>query len=258
MTSLTFPRRQQGFTLLELALVLVVLGGMAMIAMQYRNYSLNEDDATARAYQDQVAAALYRYAERHYRLPCADTNGNGLEGGGGGCGQGQITDMVGGVPFLTLGMSNSQGLSEADRQRYVYGVFRDGTTDTDLSTLAERTGDTSGAEGYLSVDDLRYALRSLGDRALDTNRIHVTGDDQQAGAANCSSNPIANLAFFVAYAGTRDADADGSPFDGQNSELNWPTGGAFCVSGPQTGQGAQYDDTVIVVSFAELLGYLSQ
>lgn len=62
MTSLTFPRRQQGFTLLELALVLVVLGGMAMIAMQYRNYSLNQGDATARAYQDQIAAAFYRYA----------------------------------------------------------------------------------------------------------------------------------------------------------------------------------------------------
>ncbi|MBA1264283.1 type II secretion system protein [Stutzerimonas sp. NM35] len=259
MTDRAFPHRQQGFSLLELALVIVVMGGVLLVAMHYRAQTLSQDDAIAKGYHDQIAAALYRYAERHYRLPCADTSGNGLEGGSDGiCTPGMITHMVGGVPFLTLGMNEAQGFSEAVRQRYIYGVFRDTTPDTDLATLAERTGDAPGTSGYLSLDDLRFALRSLGTRAFDAARIHVTGDEQQAGAADCGANPVANLAFFVAYAGARDADGDGNSFDGVNKNFNWPSGGGLCVSGPLTGQGKQYDDATIAVGFAELLGYLTQ
>ncbi|MCP1317994.1 prepilin-type N-terminal cleavage/methylation domain-containing protein [Halomonas sp. 707B3] len=259
MTVDAYPLRQRGFTLLELALVLALLGGMALVAMHYRPNALSQDDAIAQGYHDQIAAALYRYAERHYRLPCADTNGDGFEGGsGGGCGQGEITHMAGGVPFLTLGMSEAQGLSKAVRERFVYGVFRDNTADTDLAALAERTGDPPGSAGYLSLDDLRYALHSLGQQDFDNEHIYVTGDEQQAGAADCSGNPITNLAFFVAYAGTRDADRNEQPFDGENSSLRWPSGSGLCVSGPLTAQGEQYDDAVIAVGFAELLGYLSQ
>lgn len=245
---------QRGFTLLELMLVLVMLGGMAMVAMQYRAYTLNQDDAIAQGYHDQIAAALYRYAARHYRLPCADTNGDGFEGNGGDCGLAS-SNVVGGVPFLTLGMNEAQGFNKADRERFVYGVFRD--FDADLARLEERTGDESGSAGYLSLDDLRYALHSLGQRDFDNEHIYVTGDDQQAGKADCESNFVANLAFFVAYAGTSDADGYRGPFDGENSHLRPPFSGR-CVSGPLTKQGEQYDDAVIAVGFAELLGYLSQ
>lgn len=251
--------RQQGFTLLELALVLLLMGGMALIVISYQRYSLKQQDAAAQGYQDQIAAALYRYANRHYRLPCADTNGNGHEAGSSGqCQQGKTAHMVGGVPFLTLGMTAAQELNQAARQRYVYGVFRDDTPDTDLTALVERTDDSLGDSGYLSRDDLRYALRQLGQRSLDTSRIYVTGDNQQAGTADCNGNPIANLAFFVAYAGTRDGNGNGQMFDGENASLSWPSSSGLCVSGPLTGQEKRYDDTVIAVGFAELLGYLSR
>ena len=192
--------RQQGFSLLELALVLALVGGMALIVMQYRGQALSQDKSIAQGYQDQIAAALFQYALRHYRLPCADTNGNGFEGGSdGACGQGSTNHMVGGVPFQTLNMPETQGLSEAVRQRYVYGVFRDNSTAGDLSTLTERTGDALGTSGYLSLNDLRYA-----------------------------------------------------------SDLKWPAGGGLCVSGPLTTQDEQYDDAIVAVGFAELLGYLTQ
>lgn len=257
MSKRAFSHRQQGFSLLELGMVIAIMGCVLLVVMHFRAQTLSQDDVVARGYQDEIAAAIYRYAERHYRLPCADTTGNGFEGDDGSCTSG-ATQMVGGVPFLTLGMSEAQGFSEAVRQRYIYGVFRDTSPEADLATLAERTGDTPGTSGYLSLDDLRFALRSLGGRAFDSARIHVTGDDKQAGAADCGTNPVANLAFFVAYAGASDADGDGKSFDGENKNFNWPSGGGLCVAGPLTEQGNEYDDATIAVGFAELLGYLTQ
>lgn len=253
------PSASAGFSLLEMAFVLAVLGGLILTAMHYRAPLTGTSDTVALGYQDQITAALFRYARRHHRLPCADTNGNGFEGGASGtCNPGEAAHMVGAVPFRTLALSDPQGITEQIRQRYVYGVFRDNSTATDLASLAERTGDLPGDSAYRSLDDLRYALRSLASRSLDASRIHVTGDGQQAGAADCSGNRIANLAFFVVYAGTRDADGDGNWLDGQNSNLGWPTGSGLCVSGPLTAEDEQYDDATVAVGFAELLGYLTQ
>jgi len=249
--------KSRGFTLLELALILVLLGSALVVVMHYRPTILGQQSAVAEGYQDQITAAVFRYALRHYRLPCADTNGNGLEGDSSGvCGSSGKT--VGGVPFVTLNMTDSTALSDDVRQSYIYGVFRGSTTATDLATLAERTGDSIGDSQYLSLDDLRFALRTLASQGLDASRIHVTGDGLQAGSADCSTNRISNLAFFVVYSGSLDADQNGNPFDGVHNQLTWPSGGSRCVSGPETPESEQYDDSVIAVGFAELLGYLTQ
>lgn len=247
-----------GFTMLELALILILLGSALIVVMHYRPTILGQQSAVAEGYQDQITAAIFRYALRHYRLPCADTNGNGLEGDSSGACGSNGNNMVGGVPFVTLNMTDSTSLSDDVKQSYIYGVFRGTTTATDLATLAERTGDSLGDGQYLSLNDLRFALRALADQHLDASRIHVTGDGRQAGNTDCNTNPISNLAFFVTYSGPLDADQNGNPFDGVHNQLAWPSGGALCVSGPGTPNSEQYDDSVIAVGFAELLGYLTQ
>lgn len=256
MSSPRRSQRQAGFNLLELALVVALLGGMVTVLMQYRSSIIGSDDSEAEGVQEQVIAALYRYAERQFRLPCADTDGDGVEGEGSGCGDEDSAFQVGGVPYSTLGLSDL--FSSGTAENYIYGVYRNSSLDADLAAVEERTGDSEGDGGYRQLDDLRYALRTLADASLDTSHIHVTGDVGYTGDADCSTNPVVNVAFFVLYAGTEDADGDGSLFDGENATLSWPSGGAFCVQGQTTRTSEAYDDAVIAVGFAELLGYLSQ
>lgn len=256
-----FRCRQQGLTLLELAIIIALLGTYIMVLLHYRTNRLDGGDSMATGIQDQIVAAVYRYAERHYRLPCADTNGDGFEGAGpDGC-RGAQQHQVGGVPYRTLGLSESDALRTGINTSFFYGVYRkshnDKSQDTDLAVLEERTNDSNTAPGYRQLDDLRYALSILTSTNVDTDRVHVTGDGDATGPADCATNKIANVAFFVLYAGARDANANGKQLDGANSQLSWPSGGALCVASQTTRASEQYDDSVIAVGFAELLGYLS-
>lgn len=250
-------RRQTGFNLLELALVLAMMGGLVLVLMNYSGGRFGASDIEGEGVQDQVVAALYRYAQNNFRLPCADTDGDGVEGSGSeGCGDDDSARSVGGVPYSTLGLTDLFG--DGTEENYIYGVYRNTTLDADLASVEERTGDDEGDSGYRQLDDLRYALRSVADTSLDSTRIHVTGDGDYTGEADCSAHPVANVAFFLVYAGADDADADGGPFDGENASLSWPAGGSFCVQGQATRGSAVYDDSVVAVGFSELLGYLSQ
>lgn len=257
MASIERRRRESGFNLLELALVLAIMGGLVLVLMYYRDTRIGSSDIEGEGVQEQLVAALYRHAQNNFRLPCADTDGDGVEGSGNdGCGEDDTALSVGGVPYITLGLSDL--FSAGAEESYIYGVYRNTALDADLARVEERTGDDEGDGGYRQLDDLRYALRALAEASLDSSRIHVTGDGDYTGEADCSGNPVANVAFFLVYAGRADADGDGSLFDGENASLSWPGGGSLCVQGQATRGSEAYDDSVVAVGFSELLGYLSQ
>lgn len=257
MQMLKFRRSQQGITLIELAIIVALLGTYIMVLMHYRANRVDHGDTVATGIQDQVVAAVYRYAERHYRLPCADTNGDGFEGSGSGCGDDAQQHQVGGVPFRTLGMSESDTLNSGVGADYLYGVYRNPAQNADLAVLEERTNDANTDAGFRQLDDLRYALSGQIAATLNAARIHVTGDGDATGAADCTSNKITNIAFFVVYAGIADANGDGNKLDGANSLLSGPSGSHLCVASQTTRHSEQYDDSVVAVGFAELLGYLT-
>lgn len=97
--------RQSGFTLIEMAVVLVIvgllLGGMLMpLASQMETDRRKETSATL----ESIREALIGFAIINGRLPCPDTNGDGLPGPG-VCNTGANQRNVGGLPYVTLGLS---------------------------------------------------------------------------------------------------------------------------------------------------------
>lgn len=102
-----------GFTLIEMAVVLVIvgllLGGMLVpLATQMETDRRKETTATL----ESIREALIGYAVINGRLPCHDTNGDGVPGPG-TCNTGANQRNVGGLPFATLGVSRTDAWGNA-------------------------------------------------------------------------------------------------------------------------------------------------
>lgn len=261
---MTNLRGIQGFSLLELAIVLGVAGAMAMAAFGFfgrRTVQGSGADAAASAFQRQVVGAVVRFAQRNHRLPCADTDGDGLEGTGvAGCAA--SGDAVGAVPFSTLGITVPVELGGDFARRLIYGVYRSPSAaaadDADLARLVERNGHVPGEIGFNGRDDLVRALASAQRNGQRSALLRVAAPGDGSGT-DCAA-PAANVAFVLVGAGARDADrrAGGNPFDGPNSALQWPGGGATCAANPDTERSEHYDDEVVAVGFTELIGRLGR
>lgn len=215
----------------------------------------SRDELNELAMQQRLAQAVIAFAQRSHRLPCPDSSGDGLEN----CAE---TVSIGGVPFQTLEVAVAGGPGSALARRYMYGVYRapstDATADADLPVLKERTSNLSGELGYLARNDLIMALRNAHRAQQDTGRLMVAGPNSSAVGATCTSAGI-QVAFALVYAGVGDADraSPATDYDGVNAGLKWPGGSTVrCVENPSVGRSEGYDDTVIAVSFTELLGYL--
>lgn len=248
-------RQQRGFSLLELAVVLGVAGLLAAAAITSSSGRSLRDDFTELALQQRLAQSVIAFAQRNHRLPCPDGTGDGLED----CAH---DAALGGVPFLTLEVSVAGGPGSALARSFMYGVYREPATaaanDADLAVLRERTGNQVGDHGYLSGNDLVMALRTAHRAPPTSARLRVAGPTSTGASSTCS-DAWSNSAFALVYAGKGDADRSSpvSDYDGANGALVWPNGTtSTCVENPAIGRSEQYDDTVITVSFTELLGYL--
>ncbi|HOC39428.1 MAG TPA: prepilin-type N-terminal cleavage/methylation domain-containing protein [Thermodesulfobacteriota bacterium] len=115
----------QGMTLIEVALVLVILGLLAGMSMplvteltKQRHYRSTQRDL------DEIKHALAGYAGIYGRLPTADTNGDG---------QADENQLSGTLPYLDLGL----GAVDAWRSTYWYDVNSRLTLTTDASSFCE-------------------------------------------------------------------------------------------------------------------------
>ncbi len=105
-------RNTSGFTLVEMAIVMVILGlmlGGLMMTLTKTKESVRRTDTKAQL--EKIIEALYGYAQAYGRLPCPATpasNGTELPVGGGACSR-----QHGFVPSATLGIAgtvNTDGL----------------------------------------------------------------------------------------------------------------------------------------------------
>lgn len=244
---------QKGFSLIEMGVALVVLG--LLITSVFTFWRLNVQQAVVRTERNaahDAQTALLAYAQAHARLPCPDTNGNGLEGGAVGC---AATDVVGSFPWRTV------GVFDPAVRNMRYGVYRGSDAvasynDVDLTVLKDRYrplvvagSPPAGNEALLgngNLLDFCFALQTGSrDTVVHADRLRVASD---AAGANTR-----HVAFVLVAPGLLDADGNGSKFDGLNA--------AATSTNPLFEHAARtvsdsYDDQVVAYGFDTLLAEL--
>ena len=234
-------RKYAGYTLIELSIVLVVLG--IIIVLIWRFIGFNADFALSnsqRAMMRSADQAVTGFVLANSRLPCPDTNGDGVEDCAGGA-------AIGTLPAVSI------GLAQADATRIRYGVYRNASTaaidDADLAALDDRmpmlatTGTPLAGydlfQGNLNGIDLCAGLRNGANNAADNSYLHVVTPEGNV-----------NVAYALALTGRSDADQAGGLLDDENAA----TGVAFEAPSRVTDGG--YDDRVVAVGFDRLIGRL--
>lgn len=241
---MTRRRRQGGFSLVELVMVLLALGLLAWVVSSAYGGSGERERILALANGKVVQEAVRAFAINNARLPCPDLAGTGWEGGGAGCAAGV---QMGWVPYRSLGLEQP-----ADRDRMAYGVYRN-AAGVDLTVRVERSGDAASDSNYQDVRDLMRGLQSIATQAVSASYLYLTGDGGPSGAVDCANNRVSHPAF-VLIAPLEDRDGNASRLDGVHAGM--PAAGV-CVQGPATAASAAQDDVVISESLPSLLGWLS-
>jgi len=244
-----------GFSLVEMAVVLVVIGLLAAAAAAvYRPAAGAARTQRAVRVLDGIGQAIVAFAVSHRRLPCADTDSDGVEGSGAGCGI-AVGFQTGAVPYVTLGitMPGAPG-ADAGTANVVYGVYRNAAVNADLTVARERTGDAPGDPRFDDLGDFRLALVSASIATAGNTHVYVTG----VGAnENCASAVLRNAAVIIASPGGGDADGDGNSMDGVNAGLRLDGSGSKCFASPARRSDLAYDDRTRAIGFNDLAGALS-
>ncbi|MCG6872528.1 MAG: prepilin-type N-terminal cleavage/methylation domain-containing protein [Gammaproteobacteria bacterium] len=126
------PRPFRGFSLIEMSVVLVILGLIALAAvalLPQLTDRMRLDTATGGL--EDASEAIVGFAVENHRLPCPDIDGNGTEGAAGSC---LATHEVGTIPYRSLGLHGP--VVDQARLQLRYGVYRNAGANADLATLS--------------------------------------------------------------------------------------------------------------------------
>lgn len=244
-------RRSRGFSLLEVTIVLVIAGLLSWASFTaYQTVSGQQEREQAQSLARQMQGALRAFAMRNGRLPCPDgsATATGYESlTAGACTAGQ---QVGWFPYVAMDMEVPQ---EALRARYAVSRAANATVaqDADLAVVKERTGDAAGDRSYQDINDLIVALGNSAGLAFSASRAYLTGDAGAAGAINCGSNRVMNVAYWLVIP-LNDRSGDGQRLDPPHT-LNSP-----CVTSPNAPVRADADDVVLAESPTQLAGWLKK
>ena len=118
--------RQAGFTLIEIAIVLVIVGIIISVAATVLPSLIQSAKIKkARAILDKTDYALQGYIIANGRLPCPDTSGDGMENrisGANPPADDTCTAYAGDLPYLTIGLSSG---NDNWQNAIRYGVYED-------------------------------------------------------------------------------------------------------------------------------------
>ncbi len=247
-------RASGGFSLVEIAIALVILGLLSLAFVAYwRSAAQHSRTQADRDLLINAQKSLVGFAHANYRLPCPAADHAGLENCSGSV-------QTGWLPWKTLGIANAMA------SNFKYGVERapDATSpflDQDLAVARDRlvppftVGSppilpaapiVGGLLGNTNLIDLCFALDRASGTPAAASRLALMSNRGGITARR-------GMAFVVVAPGLLDADGDGNIFDGLNASAS-PTDPTYePVERPQD---ANYDDRVAAMDFDTLFAEL--
>ena len=208
--------RQQGFTLVEMAIVLVILGfvlGALLLPLQAQRQQIAQ--AQTENTLENAKRALLGFAQSRGRLPCpATAASNGLEAPLGG--NVLCTSQLGYMPAATLGIQPTDAdgfVVDAWNNRIMYAVAQNSTTTIPANTATPDYTTSNATDGMdiVGLANLTPELR------ICNSSIGVTATTCSGGT---ESNYLINNAVAVIYSlGETGAQASGGVDENVNPNI---------------------------------------
>jgi prepilin-type N-terminal cleavage/methylation domain-containing protein len=215
-----------GFTLLEMAVSLTVIGTLSVMGMHLLKTA--EDSSALLDTKTQLKTAkkhLQIYTLKNNRLPCPDTDGDGLE-------EKVCSAQTGWLPYTTIGISNMSNNQVDELSKIRYGVFRNGVPlDLVEYPISENIDDLNN----LSVR-FNQKLRDI-TLTPNPNNEHPYVSLNQNGVEGCDEKVKINPAFIISLQ--------------VDMKTNRPRANDNCFFSDQI----SYPTEIIAVTSAELLGW---
>jgi type II secretory pathway pseudopilin PulG len=241
--------RSGGFGLLQVLLLISVMAGLAAITyLQWRERSAMESSKQERQALASADRALEAFVTVMNRLPCPDSNRDGIED----CGTGE---QKGWLPTVTLSLAGADAGVSVGQLQY---LVQRGAGANDLTLLTDSWRPLAFGEDKPTFTSMRETAPS-GDYSA--NVLTLTDFCQRlevgrtttyvTGMAGVNTSPVRSTAYALVHPGLGDASGNASLFDGANSPAD------SLVEDPlRRPLLAQYDDVVLERSHASLLASL--
>lgn len=233
---------QKGFTLIEIAIVLIVLslllgGLLGPISTQIES----RERQRASEELNTIMEALYGFAAVNGRLPCPDTNGDGMPNpnSSGAC-TAPPPGVVPSVPWVVLGTSRADPWGTTYRYRVMSPAFT--TVDDGICAPFDGNNDGDTADPGDIPNDNDFDLCQEG---------NITIRDAPPGTPGSSNVATDVAAVIISFGSNRNdpglaVNGDLSPLEQDNAES--PPDNEFISRSFSRADASEFDDLVLWVS----------
>lgn len=203
---------RRGIGMLEVLILIAVMSSLLVAGfMQWRVKGYETTSRNEQIKLTQADAAILAFATVAFRLPCPDTNRDGLED----CG---ATAQKGWLPTTTLRLAGADPGIHAGQLRY---LVQRGSPAIDLASGADDWRPLAYDSNAVSNLPSNYAgtpIQTLSDMC--SRLVAGSATPFTPGYASVASPVPRLVAYALAHPGTEDDDGDGDLFDGQNTLAN--------------------------------------